>query len=197
MTLDPATVCLRINDGFAHVPYPGDEHIVRDNSGFDLECEKVKSALKGRHWRDVSFNTLDGIRSALPFLSAEGYRFYLPAFMVISVVDFPRADVIPDEVVQSLTLPHASDVDRIRDLAKRHPEMQPFSFDEWTQVLDTVAGLYRSGAPERTFFERVSGFSISQCEVIHQFLEYMREVHHEDFPNREPETAIERYWHRF
>ena len=117
--------------------------------------------------------------------------------MVISIVDFPRADVIPDEVIQTLTLPHASDTDRIRELAKLHPEMQPFSSDEWMQVLKTLADDYRTGAPERTFFERVSGFNTAQYKVIQQFLEYMSDVHGEDFPNREPQTAIERYWHLF
>jgi hypothetical protein len=197
MKLDPSMLCLHINEGFGEMPYPGDEHVVRDNSGFHLECEKIKSALKGQHWRDVSFDTLNHLRSALSFLSAEGYRFYLPAFMVISIVDYPHAGVIPYELIQSLTLPHMSDIDRMRELAKLHPEMQPFSSAEWIQVLKTLADNYRTGAPEHTYFERVSGFNADQCKVIHQFLEYLSDVHSEDFPNREPEIAIERYWHQF
>jgi uncharacterized protein DUF6714 len=197
MSLDPAALCLRINGVFGRMPYPGDEHIVYDNSGAHLECEEIKSALKGRHWRDVSFETLDELRSALSFLSPAGYRFYLPAFMVLSIVDFQRADVIPDVVIRSLTLPRASDVDRIRELAELHPEMQPFSPDEWEGLLQTMAESYRSGTPEHAFFQRVSGFDLPQCRVIRQYLEYMRDAYGGEFPNRGPEIALERYWDRF
>ncbi len=197
MTLDPSQLCLRINEEFGGMPYPGDEHIVFDNSGAHLECEEIKGALKGRHWRDVPFEILDRLRSALPFLSPEGYRFYLPAFMIISIVDFRRADIIPDEVIRTLTLPHASDVERIRELAKLHPSMQPFPADEWEQILKTMAATYGTGGPEHTFFERVSGFNPAQCKVIRQFLEYMRDIHGAEFPNRDLEIAIERYWHLF
>src|SRR5215212_2521611 len=101
MSLDPATLCLRIDESFGGMPYPGDARIVLDNSGYHLECEEIKSALRGNHWRNVSFETLDQLRSALAFLSPEGYRFYLPAFMISSIVDFGRADVIPDEVIRT------------------------------------------------------------------------------------------------
>lgn len=194
---DPATLCLRINEVFGEMPYPGDENIVLDNSGSHLECEKIKSSLQGQHWRDVPFETLERLRSALSFLSPEGYRFYLPAFTVMSIVDFRRADVIPDEIIQTLTLPLESDLERIRNLANLHPEMQPFSSDEWEQILETQSATYRNGVVASTFSERVSGFTAAQCQVIRQFLEYMIDVHGAEFPNREPEIAIERYWYQF
>jgi hypothetical protein len=197
MTIDPATLCLRINEGFGKIPYPGDEHIVIDNTGSHLECEKIKGALKDRHWRDVSFETIEQLRTALPFFSPAGYRFYLPAYMVFSVVHFPRAGIIPDEVIRSLTSPSASDIDRVGELADLTPEMQPFASDEWVQILKTVAETYRSGEPEKVFFERVSGFAAAQAQVIREFLEYMRDFHGEEFPNREPEIALERYWYEF
>lgn len=75
MTIDPATLSLRIDEAFGNMPYPGDEHIVIDNSGFHLECEKIKSALKGHHWRDISFETLEQLRGALPFLARRATVF--------------------------------------------------------------------------------------------------------------------------
>jgi hypothetical protein len=195
MALDPATLVLQIDESFGESPYPGDGKIVRDDSGADLESARIREALKGRHWRDVSFETLEQLRSALPFLSAEGYRFYLPAFMAMSIVDFPRAGVIADEIVRSLTPPLPSAVDRVRELANAHPEMQPFDAAEWDQLLATMRDTYRAGGPaESTFFERASGFDSAQSNVIREFLEYMRDVHGDDFPEREPESALERYW---
>jgi hypothetical protein len=47
------------------------------------------------------------------------------------------------------------------------------------------------------FFERVSGFTPLQAQVIREFLEHMRDVHGEDFWDQAPQTALERYWHQF
>jgi uncharacterized protein DUF6714 len=176
MTLDPASLKLRIDTAFGGMPYPGDEQIV---SGHDGESWEIKSALKGRHWRDLSFESLDHLREALTFLSPEGFRFYLPAFMIILIMDYYRADITDIVVIGRLTLPCASDFERTHQ--------------------QRFAEYYRSGEAEHWFFERVSGFNEAQSKVIRQFLEYMRDAHGVEFraANREPETAIERYWHLF
>jgi hypothetical protein len=174
MSLDPSDLRLRIDEAFGEMPYPGDEHIVACNC---WECADIKSALKGRHWRDLSFESLDHRWEALTFLSPEGFRFYLPAFMIILIMDYDRADMIDIVVIGRLTLPCASDCE---------PTHQ-----------QRFAEYYRSGEAEHWFFERVSGFNEAQSKVIRQFLEYMRDAHGVEFLNREPETAIERYWHLF
>jgi hypothetical protein len=195
VSLDPAALILRISESFGGMEYPGDECIVRDESGGDLESTGIKEALKGQHWRDLSFETLERLRTSLPFLSAEGYRFFLPAFMVMSIVDFARADGIPEEVVRSLTPPAAADVDRMRELAELHPEVQPFASGEWAQILETMQEAYGpSGALDSTFAERAAGFDGFQADVIRDFLEYMQRVHGEEFPGSEPEVALKRYW---
>src|SRR6476646_8476516 len=55
IALDPADLKLRINEAFGGLPYPGDEQIVACDC---WECGEIKSALKGRHWREVSFESL-------------------------------------------------------------------------------------------------------------------------------------------
>lgn len=197
MSIDAKVLLMHIQEYFSEVSYPGDDHIVIDDTGTHLECEGIKHELIGHHWRDLSFETLDQLHSALFFLSPAGYRFYLPAFMFYSVTDFYRADVIPDDVIQTLTLPSESDVDQIRELASGHPEMQPFSSNEWEQLLKKITDTYTIGSPERIFFERVSGFNLAQCKVIRQFLDYMQHTYDNEFPNQEPQIAIERYWYRF
>ena len=200
MTLDPSDLRLRIDEAFGEMLYPGDEEIVTHNRGDCWECEDIKNALKGRHWLDVSFESLDNAHEALIFLSPEGFRFYLPAFMIISIMDYYRADVIPGNVIRRLTLPCASDLSDFewtRDQIDAYPAMEPFSSIDWERVKEQIARFYGSDEGEHWFFERVSGFNEAQCKVIRQFLEHMRDAHGEDFMNREPETAIERYWHLF
>ena len=187
----------QIDEAFGSLPYPGDERIVRDSSGTHLEAQQVKRALAGRHWRDVSFDTLDELGSALFFLTPQGYRFYLPAFLVYVLTDFERADVVPDEIIQTLTAPDPVDVDRIEALARRHPELQPFDSEVWKKILSTVSESYQSGSAEREFLERVYAFDNRQGKAIRRFLEYMQNVFGDEFAAHEPRVAIERYWHRF
>jgi hypothetical protein len=180
MTLDPSDLKLRIDEAFGGVPYPGDEHIVACDC---WECQDVKSALKGLDWRDVdvSFKRLGHLWEALTLLSPEGFRFYLPACMLISVMNFDRADIIPNCVVSRLTPLYASDIDRLS--RERDREM--------------MREYYRSGEAERRFLKRVSGLSEAQCKVIRQFLEYMRDAYRTEFVSQEAETALERYWCQF
>src|SRR5437879_1838453 len=128
MALDPSDLRLRIDETFGGMPYPGDEQIV---SGRDGECWEIKSALKGRHWRDVSFEILDSLREALALMSPEGFRFYLPAYMIISVMDYYRADVISDTVISLLTLRYPSDIAEMPEQIASLPHIEPFSSIEW------------------------------------------------------------------
>lgn len=196
MALEPAILLQHIDEAFRAMEYPGDENIVMDNSASDLESQKIKGLLKGHHWRDLPFEVMDQLRTALPFLTPAAYRFFLPAFMAYSVTDFDRADLIPFELVQTLTLPEASDLERIREGAKMHPEVQPFSAAEWEGILKMLGEYQASGQAKSVFFARVTGFDAAQCEAVHDFLEYMNTVFSADFPNREPERALERYWSR-
>jgi hypothetical protein len=177
MTPNPVDLKLRIDEAFGGLPYPGDEHIVTHNCGDCGDCERTKSALKGCHWRDVSLERVENVREALTFLSPEGFRFYLPAFMIISLMDYDRADIIVIVVIGRLTLPCASDFDRTNE--------------------QRFADYYRSGEGEHWFVERVSGFDETQSKVIRQFLGYMRDAHSEELLSEDAEKAIERYWHQF
>jgi hypothetical protein len=135
------------------------------------------------------------LHSALPFLSPEGYRFYLPAFMTMSVTDFPRAGLIPLEVVRSLTPPSEKDVEGIQELAEATPELQPFGEEEWEGLMSTMRDHLRSGGPAESMFrERSSGFTAKQTAAIRDFLEYLLAVHDEDLPRGLVEQALDRHW---
>lgn len=90
---------------FGGLPIPADEHLVLDNSGYHLECNQVKAKFRGRHWRDLSLADLEGEADSLAFFTPEGFRFFLPAYVRISVLDFEHADLIPMSAVGSLTRP--------------------------------------------------------------------------------------------
>lgn len=117
--------------------------------------------------------------------------------MIISVMDYVRADVIPDSVVRQLIPRYASDVARMSEQTASWPHVGPFASIDRERLIEKVADYYRSGEAERRFIECVSGFDEGQSKVVRMFLEYMRDAHSTEMESRNAETAIERYWHQF
>jgi hypothetical protein len=95
MALDPETLCRHIRESFGPMPYPGDDKIV---SGYNSEDKEILRLLKGHHCQEVSWLSLDLLREELILLTPEGFRFYLPAFMLICLLDYYRADVTSSHV---------------------------------------------------------------------------------------------------
>lgn len=200
--LSPNALIDAIAGAFADAAYPGDDRIVSSSTGPDFERDEIKSLLEGLSWRDVTPGTLDRLRDALPFLSPEGFRFYLPAFMIYCLNDFYRADVATDNVIHSLTVPCAGDFERLQkgfgDYRAGHPEeARSLPDDVYESVMRSQADFYDSGANERFVRDRISGFTAKQGRVIRRYLEYMRDVHGEEFLRDQPQVAIERYWNKF
>ncbi|MCF2145864.1 hypothetical protein IQ276_005190 [Desmonostoc muscorum LEGE 12446] len=107
---------LDIEKAFSNVEYPGDDEIVYDNTGYHLECNEIKEVLKGKDWRSLSLDMLRYHAEGLFFLTPEGYRFYLPAYLLASIRSYREADMIPTTIVHSLNAPQEQD-----------SEMAPFS----------------------------------------------------------------------
>jgi len=195
--VDAKALLIEIAERFGRMTHPGEARLVLDGTGPHLECERIRRAFGGRHWRDLPFEFLDDQKGALFFMSPEGYRFYLPAFLFYSVTDFFRADTIPDEVIRTLTPPDESDIDGVDRTAAENPEMQPLGPEEWRGTLAMLKEPRSCVVLRRRFEERVSGFDGPTSLAIRRFLEHMRDAYGKEFPNQEPQTAIGRYWHRF
>lgn len=97
-----------IKSAFGDMPYPGAECIVNDRGGNDLERKQIREEFSGyENWLDVPRDLLLQERDALPLFEPQGFRFYLPAYMLFTIEDYDGADTIPESIVHSLTLPDA------------------------------------------------------------------------------------------
>lgn len=72
-----------IVNAFGNTSIPKDDEIVinSDNS----ESFEVESKLKGKHWKDLSDETVYDLRLNLPRLTAKAFCFYLPAYLIASL----------------------------------------------------------------------------------------------------------------
>jgi hypothetical protein len=95
----------RIAGAFAATPYPGDEHIVYDNSDWHLECKAIRETFRGVRWQDLTFETLLYNRGSLSAFTPAAFCYYLPAYMIACMRHYRTADTMLDNVAYSLTKP--------------------------------------------------------------------------------------------
>jgi hypothetical protein len=94
-----------ITDAFVSVAHPGPQHLVIDEAKNHTLAQRIMRDLADKHWRDLSLGLLRQHTETLFFLSPQAYHFYLPAYMLASVLYTKNAHEIPDGLVQSLAAP--------------------------------------------------------------------------------------------
>lgn len=97
-----------IKTAFGDISYPGAKFIVNDRGGNDLERKQIQEKFsRYKNWQEVPRELILQERDALPLFEPQGFRFYLPAYMLFTIEDYVEADTIPESIVYSLTLPDA------------------------------------------------------------------------------------------
>lgn len=101
----PEALALQISRSFDNVQYPGDSNLVVMSRKDDEERNEVVKTFSGKHWRDISIDSLRYHYDALFFFTPAAYGFYLPAYLRASVLHYDEAGMIPGSVIFSLTPP--------------------------------------------------------------------------------------------
>jgi hypothetical protein len=92
----------KIRDAFSTNDYPGDDKLV---VGDDPESLQIRDVFKGKRWEEIPLSVLDYHYSSLSFFSPEAYRYYLPAFLLASVLNYRSAGMVPLSTILSLIAP--------------------------------------------------------------------------------------------
>ncbi len=86
---DSEVIIQEIRNAFGDMPYPGTEYITNDLEGNDLERKQIRKGFsRYENWQDVPCELLLQERDALPLFEPQGFRFYLPAYMLFALEDF-------------------------------------------------------------------------------------------------------------
>lgn len=144
--------------------------------GDDGDSEDIQKAFNGKHWRDIDFDfVLYEFTESLFFFSPSAYRFYLPAYLMMTLDNYSKADIIPDIIIATLQVPD-------------NPTDDLFGKGKiFERLADDISR-------ERSKFEL---FTPEQKHAIRLFLEYMAKNHKDDFHNNEPQEALKCYWNKF
>jgi hypothetical protein len=152
-----------IESAFAPRPYPGDDRIADSDPRYEsYEGHAVTRFHRGKHWREITLGHLreeygGDATACLAFMTAEGWRYYLPAYLLIAL-EWEEADAVGDTVIGNLTHPRA--------LA-----------ESYARVADDL-GLEREevlrGQTAR-FEERLSGLDHAEIQAARALLSYVAE----------------------
>lgn len=100
-----------IENAFVDTNYPGDGNLTTHKPGFDCDdCDEIRADFKGRRWQEVPLVVIQWHYDEISLFSPEGYRYYLPAYLLASLdpADSESARPIPYSVLRSLTKPEPS-----------------------------------------------------------------------------------------
>jgi hypothetical protein len=106
----------RIAEAFSSAAYPGDDHLAASNDPAHVECARLALALRGQRWQDVPLDVLRH-HYTLSFFSPEGFRYFLPAYVLACVDAYEDAGNIPDSLVFHLVPPRPEGPELDRFLA--------------------------------------------------------------------------------
>jgi hypothetical protein len=98
------TLIQEIENAFADVTYPGDDKLVKSLEYYDNL--KVVIDFKGKHWKEISQESLLKHRFDLSRFTPEAFRFYLPAYLIGSLQGEDRGEII-EHVIFSFIPPIA------------------------------------------------------------------------------------------
>ena len=193
--MNQAELIVEITTAFKNESYPSDLGIVYDNTGFHLECIEVREAFKGHTWQDVPNSVLSAEQTGLSFMSKEGFKYYLPAFMCSLLRDSSVVDDGIGMIVLLLKLPTEIDIAIVAEQIQRYQVASKLPDVDLNEVLQNQ--LTQTNTSINTFIARASQFTQAQGKAICHFLIYVRDKFGDEFLSNEADLAIQRYWFQF
>ena len=125
------------------------------------------SEFKNKHWKDLGFDFLvPHHSSSMNFMTPQAFRFFLPAYLMVSAEFYFESDVLSDNTIRELMLPLAG-------------ESKQWLIDRFSERFDPMSA--RQKAAIRLFLEFIrdeypdqsSGFEDHLCVSIERYWQYM------------------------
>jgi hypothetical protein len=98
-----------IRAAFASMPLPAAADLVPATGTPDREREQIRRDFAGRHWADLGIDFLAFRADSLLLLSAEGFHYYLPAYLIAAVEAPVESDLVTMAVFAGLAPASADD----------------------------------------------------------------------------------------
>jgi hypothetical protein len=159
----PAALRRLVEQAFAR-EYPGDNRIAGSDPRYaSYEGHAISAFHREKRWQDLTLrHLLDDYAgdptACLAFMTPEGWRYYLPAYLLMTL-DWKAADAVGDSVVGALT----------------HPRAREAAFARVAEDLGLEREAVLASQSER-FEARMSGLSEAELAAVRAVLGYLAEV---------------------
>jgi hypothetical protein len=171
---------------------PPDNYLLEHNVGADGDL--LRSLLAVTEPNNLAAGQVrTTVEGNLWMLTPETFRYFLPAFLSLTVEHYDSLRNLVFELIGALTEPTRDDVLQALDRAAQIPVNMGFTAETLRHLRQQQLDWFDSGKPLATYRERVTGLSGRESAAIADFLVAIRDAHAEDFPFREPQIAIERH----
>jgi hypothetical protein len=173
----------QIREAFAATPYPGDNRLCGSDQGD--EPAEYAMELRGLRWETVHPELLAHCYAALSFLSAEGFRYFLPAFLLADLLEW-ESNANP---VFHLTYGHEGGGIEINQSILEG--LENLFGKKGAEVLQGIDYHHRRGERELYAVSRHAGFTRAERLAIIRYLEYRAS---DDYERPVIERALAGYW---
>ncbi|MFP4414668.1 hypothetical protein [Coleofasciculus sp.] len=167
-------------------------------SAVNYNGDRLRELLATKTSRELSvYDLRTEVEGNLWMLAPEAFRYFLPAFLYASLESYPSVSIFVSELVGALTEPSRTDVVEALDRATMLSSGLGLP-DDMTELLrKQQLEWFDSGTPLAIFHERFDSLTSAEGGAILDFFVVLQEAHGADFPFKELEIAVDRYWSRY
>lgn len=175
-------VITAIQSSFPLKPPPAEN--ITSGDSLDPDARAFSMTLRSKSWDSVTLSDLRSDVLGITRLSDDGWYYYLPSYLLISVNEYFRMDFVVDTLLESLVSPNYGNLTEAEwALLEKSHEKSHLS-DELKEITlqirsDANDPELRRIAEER-YRQRSARLTKQQLAAIHLFLEWLRQEHAED-----------------
>jgi hypothetical protein len=123
----------KIKKAFSDLDHPDNDNIVYDNNSDYDELVETAQAFTGKHWNEITLETLLENYERIPFLSDIASRFYLPAFMIATLLHFEEVGFLSWNTINFLT-PYEDGIEKLKRIKSFCDAEQKAAIREFCQA---------------------------------------------------------------
>ena len=184
-------------DAFALRPRPLPTQILLPIPRVQYEGEELRELLaKITPIELTAYDTRIEVGDNLWMLTPDAFRYFLPAFLYVSLKRYESVGFFASELISDLTIPSRADFVETYDyLAKC--SIPSFPDDMVEDLRENGLEWFDSGQPLATFHERFDSLTLEEGKAVLTFLFLFKESYEEEFLFGELDKAINRHWIRY
>ncbi len=109
-----------IKDAFSAIEVSKNERLFIPSADHIFDAQRAEAKIREvQWWWEIPLDVLIANRDRISYLSKDGFRFLLPAFLIAAIEQPKQVDVLVSNIIWTLTPPKTSDIDKYKNFETR------------------------------------------------------------------------------